>query len=149
MLLVEVARPPGDLRTAAGEIDHMLAGAAAGFDHVTGFAGEEWLQHRPDRLMVAVKRRRIETTVWRDRPTVLSEFHDIFSHDILRDFCWRAGLTALDRGGANRKKLDRRQAGSWNLRPFSGASGEYINIVSAIPPFTLSAGGVYALTGLP
>jgi sulfur-oxidizing protein SoxX len=125
----------------------MLAGAAAGFDHVTGFAGEEWLHHRPDCPMVAVKRRRIEATVRRDRPAILAEFHDIFSHDILPDFCWRAGLTALNRGGANRKKLDRRQAGSWNLRPLSGASREYIKIASAIPPFTLSADGVYALTG--
>jgi len=33
--------------------------------------------------MVAVKRRRVETTVGFDRPAVLAEFHDIFSHDIL------------------------------------------------------------------
>ena len=67
----------------AGEIDHMLAGAAAGFHHVTGFPGQELLQYRPYRLMVAVKRRRVETTVGFDRPAVLAEFHDIFSHDIL------------------------------------------------------------------
>ncbi len=67
----------------ASEIDHMLAGAAAGFHHVTGFPGKELLQHRPDRAMVAVKRRRVETTVGFDRPAVLAEFHDIFSHDIL------------------------------------------------------------------
>src|ERR1700716_146837 len=96
----------------------MLAGAAAGLNHVTGFAGEEWLHHRPDCPMVAVKRRRVEATVGQDRPAILAEFHDVFSHDILLDFCWRAGLTALNRGGANRKKLDRRQAGSGNLRPF-------------------------------
>ena len=66
----------------AGEIDHMLAGAAAGLDHVAGFAGEKSLQHRPDRLMVAVKRRRIETAVGLDRPAILAEFHDILSHDI-------------------------------------------------------------------
>ena len=69
----------------AGEIDHMLAGAAAGLDDVTGFPGKEALQHRPDRLMVAVKRRRVETAVGFDRPAVLAEFHDIFSHDILPD----------------------------------------------------------------
>ena len=64
----------------AREIDHVLAGAAAGFDHVAGFAGEEWLQHRPDRLMVAVKGRRVEPAVGFDRPAVLAEFHDIFRH---------------------------------------------------------------------
>src|SRR5665647_3488761 len=80
MLLVEIARPPGDFRTAAGEIDHVLAGAAAGLDHVTGFSGKERLEHRPDRPMVAVKCRRIEAAVGFDRPAVLAEFHDIFSH---------------------------------------------------------------------
>jgi len=67
----------------AGEIHHMLTGAAAGFHHVTGFPGKEWLQHRADRAMVAVKRRRVETTVGFDRPAILAEFHDIFSHDVL------------------------------------------------------------------
>ena len=52
-------------------------------DHVTGFPGKEWLQHRADRAMVAVERRRVETTVGFDRPAVLAEFHDIFSHDVL------------------------------------------------------------------
>jgi len=61
----------------------MLAGAAAGFHHVTGFPGKELLQHRPDRAMVAVKRRRVETTVGFDRPAILAEFHDIVSHDVL------------------------------------------------------------------
>src|SRR5437879_73684 len=83
MLLVEITRPPGDFGTAAGEIDHMLAGAAAGLQDVAGFTGEEWLQHRPDRLMVAVERRRVKATVGLDRPAVLAEFHDIFSHETL------------------------------------------------------------------
>ena len=48
--------------------------------HVAGFAGEEFLQHRPDRLMVAVERRRIEPAVGFDRPAILAEFHHIFSH---------------------------------------------------------------------
>jgi len=32
-----------------------------------------------------VKRRRVEATVGQDRPAILAEFHDIFSHDILPD----------------------------------------------------------------
>src|ERR1700694_2597145 len=86
VLLVEIARPPDDFRGMASEIDHMLASAAARLDHVTGFAGKEWLQHRPDRLMVAVERRRVETAVGFDRPAGLAEFDDIFSHDALLDF---------------------------------------------------------------
>src|SRR5450759_3954899 len=80
MLLVEIARPPGDFRRTAREIDHMLAGTAAGLDHVAGFAGKEFFQHRPDRPMVAVERRRVETAVGFDRPAILAEFHDIFRH---------------------------------------------------------------------
>ena len=38
MRLVEVARPPGDVGAMAGEMHHMLAGAAAGLQHVAGFA---------------------------------------------------------------------------------------------------------------
>ena len=69
----------------AGEIDHVLAGAAAGLNHVAGFAGKKLLQHGPDRLMVAVKCRRVEAAVGFDRPAVLTEFNDIFSHDRLPD----------------------------------------------------------------
>ena len=73
------------LGNMAGEIDHMLAGAAAGLDHVAGFAGKERLQAPPDRLMVAVKRRRVETAIGLDRPAVLAEFHHIFRHEALPD----------------------------------------------------------------
>ena len=80
MRLVEIARPPDDVGRVAGEMHHMLAGAAAGLQHVAGFAGEEFLQHRPDRRMVAVERRRVEPAVGFDRPAILAEFHHILSH---------------------------------------------------------------------
>ena len=76
MRVVEIARPPGDVRGSAGEIDGMLPGAAAGFDYVAGFAIEEFFQDRPDRLVIAVKRRRIETTIGFDRPAILTEFNN-------------------------------------------------------------------------
>jgi hypothetical protein len=58
----------------------MLAGAAGGLDHVAGFAGEKPQQQGPDRLVIAMERRRVETAVGFDRPSVLAEFHDIVSH---------------------------------------------------------------------
>ena len=76
----------------------MLAGAAAGLQHVAGFAGEELLQHRPDRRMVAVERRRIEPAVGLDRPAILAEFHDIFRHRALLP-------SALDRRRRRLQKL--------------------------------------------
>src|ERR1700676_2226802 len=119
MLLVEIARPPGDVRHMAGEIDHMLAGAAAGLDRVAGFAGKEFLQYRPDRLMVAVERRRVEPAAGLDSPSVLAEFNDIFSHDILQ-----AGpnLPALDRDRETviARKSDRPQAVFGNIPTFLG-----------------------------
>ena len=71
VLLVEIARPPGNFRNMAGEIDHVLAGAAARLHYVAGFPGKELLQHRTDRAMIAVKCRRVETTVGLDRPAIL------------------------------------------------------------------------------
>src|SRR5947209_1832075 len=80
MRLVEVARPPYDLRTVAGEIDHVLSGAAAGLDDVAGFAIEKFPQHLPNRLMVAVKCRRIQTPISFDRLAIPAEFHHVFRH---------------------------------------------------------------------
>jgi hypothetical protein len=39
--------------------------------------------------MIAMERRRVETTVRLDRPAILAEFDDIFRHDRLRS--WRPG----------------------------------------------------------
>src|SRR5271168_2199075 len=80
MLFVEIARPPDDVGRRSGEGDDMLAGAAAGFQHVAGPSGEEFLQHRPDRLVVAMERGRVEAAIRLDPPSVLAEFNDIFRH---------------------------------------------------------------------
>jgi hypothetical protein len=80
MPLVEIARPPDDIGRLFGEMHHMLAGAAAGLQHLAGFAGEECLQHVPDRRMVTVERRRIEPAVGFDRPAILAELHHKLSH---------------------------------------------------------------------
>src|ERR1035438_4347704 len=85
MLFIQIARPPGDLGRSPREIDHMLTGAAASLHNVTGFPGQKAFQYRPDRLMVAVICRRVETAVWFDPPAVLAEFLDIFNHHILPD----------------------------------------------------------------
>jgi hypothetical protein len=69
----------------AGEIDHMLAGAAADLNHIAGFPGEELPQHGPDRLMVAMECRRVEPAIGFDWPAILAEFNDIFSHARLPD----------------------------------------------------------------
>jgi hypothetical protein len=61
-------------------MDHMLARAAADLQHLAGFAGEEFLQYRPDRLMVAVKGGGIEPAVGLDPPAIFTEFHDKLRH---------------------------------------------------------------------
>ena len=75
MRFIEIARPPGDAGRMTGEIVHdVLAGAAAGFQHVAGLAVEELFQHSPDRRMVAVEGRGIEPAVRLDGPAVLARF---------------------------------------------------------------------------
>src|SRR3954451_6152244 len=85
MRLVEIARPPGDLRGKPRVMHHVLPGAAAGLQHVAGFTGEEFRQHSPDRLVIPMERWRIEPAVRFDRPAIPAEFHYIISHDTLPD----------------------------------------------------------------
>jgi hypothetical protein len=62
----------------------MLARAAARFQHVARHAVEEPSQHRPDRLMVAVKRRRIEPAVGLNLTAIPAKFEPIIRHRRLR-----------------------------------------------------------------
>jgi hypothetical protein len=48
-------------------------------DHVAGAAGEMLLQRRPERLVIAMKCRRIEPTIRLDPTAIPAEFDDIFS----------------------------------------------------------------------
>ena len=59
---------------------HMLAGAAAGLQHIARFPGQELLQHVPYRLVVAVERGRVEPAVSLDRPAILAKLHDVLGH---------------------------------------------------------------------
>ena len=65
-----------------GQVDDMLAGAAAELDGVSGLSGEELHQHGADRLMVAVKGRRVEPPVSFAPTAILAEFNDIFRHGL-------------------------------------------------------------------
>jgi len=84
MLVVEIARPPGDIRGLPREVDRVLAGPAAGFQHVTGFPGKVALQDRPDRLVVAMECGCVQPAVRLDRPPVLAKLDHIFRHQRLR-----------------------------------------------------------------
>jgi hypothetical protein len=88
MLVVQVARPPGDGRKMAGEIDHVLAGAAADLDDIAGFAGEEWPQRRADRPVDCDEGRRVEPAAGSRATTVLAEFDDIVDHG--SESSWKA-----------------------------------------------------------
>src|ERR1700716_4700417 len=107
-----------------GEIDHVLAGAAAGLKHRAGFPRKARLQHVSDRLMIAVERRRVETAVGFDRPSVLAEFHDIFSHQTLLPRFWTArALIAKNRAGGRADRIF--DCSQW--------PGEEINRIFACP----------------
>src|SRR5262245_16302590 len=80
MRLVEIARPPGDVRRMARKVNDMLPGAAAGLQRIARLARQKLLQHSPDRLMIAVERCGIEPPVRLDGPAILAELNDEFSH---------------------------------------------------------------------
>src|SRR5437899_2808100 len=46
----------------------------------TARPGAGRFQHRPDRLMIAMKGRGVETAVRLDRPAILAEFDHVFRH---------------------------------------------------------------------
>src|SRR5258707_12677162 len=114
--LVGIARPPGDVGGVAGKMHHMLAGAAAGLQHVAGFAGEEFLQDEPDRRVIAVERRSVQPAVGFDWPAILAEFRHIFRHghspggllDFADSACknWPAWLRCVGRIGPLRVHCD-------------------------------------------
>jgi hypothetical protein len=63
----------------AGEMDHVLAGSTADLDHVARPPSEVLSERRPERLVIAMEGRRIETAVRFDPPAVPAKFNDIFS----------------------------------------------------------------------
>src|ERR1700722_15340831 len=118
MLRIEDAWPPGDVGKMAGEIDRMLAGAAAHLHAVAGFPGQELLQHGADRQMIAVKGWGVEATVGFDGATILAKFNDIFRHAGL-PFVGDRDLFALARSCTNRKGSNY-STKSPDFRPFAG-----------------------------
>src|SRR5690242_229356 len=95
MRVVEIARPPDDARTVRREMNHVLAGAAAGLQHVAGFTCEKFLQHCPDRSVIAMKGRGVHPAV-DFAPPILAEFDHILRHRGTTCFLdWqKASLTA-------------------------------------------------------
>jgi hypothetical protein len=85
VILVEIARPPCDVRKLTGEFDDVLTGAAAGLNGVAGFSGQVPLQNAADSLMVTVKGGSVEPTVGLEAATILAKFNDILSHVSLQE----------------------------------------------------------------
>ena len=77
--LVQVARPPDEIGRVSGEMDHVLAGSTADLDDVAGAIGEISFQRRPERLVIAMKRRRVQPAIRLDPAAVPAKFDDIFS----------------------------------------------------------------------
>ena len=76
VVLIEIARPPHDTGGVRRKVDDVLAGTTADLDHVTGFTREEFLQHRPDRFMDAMDRRRDETAIRLDSLAKIAKNYD-------------------------------------------------------------------------
>jgi hypothetical protein len=66
-----------------GEFDDVLAGAAAGLDRIAGFPGKMAPEQAKDRLMIAVKGRRIEPPVRFATAATFAKFNDIIGQSRL------------------------------------------------------------------
>ena len=94
MRRVDIARPPGQLRRAAGEGRDVLPGAAAELQHVAGPRAQKARHRRPDGIMVAVESRTIQPAVGCGR---LADFPNSTTNSAMT----ATGLSAL-RGAINR-----------------------------------------------
>ena len=61
------------------EVNRVLAGAAADFQHITRAVAEKRFEHRRDRGVVAMKRGRIEPSIFRRRG-LFAELNNKLSH---------------------------------------------------------------------
>ena len=87
-----VAWLPADGRRAPRELDDVLAGTAADLQHVAGLVREEGAEHRPDRLVVAMEGRCIESA-FLIGCLCGGEVDDVFRHHD----CPKITMTALGR----------------------------------------------------
>jgi hypothetical protein len=88
--------------------------------HVTGPAFQELPQHRPNRLVVTMERRRVEAAIRRGRPAIPAEFGDLLRHNPLPP-------PALDRGVARCKNPPRQLAQTPVQSCYSAPSSTAIN----------------------
>src|SRR3569832_2056188 len=86
VIVVEIARPPRDVRKLPGEFDDVLARPASHLDRIAGFFGQVPRQPALDRLMVAVKGRRIEPPVRLPADAILAELDDKTGHNSSPEF---------------------------------------------------------------
>lgn len=63
----------------AGEMNHVLAGSTADLDHIARSPGKMLVERGPERLVIAVKRRRVEATVGLDPAAVPSKLNSVSS----------------------------------------------------------------------
>src|SRR5215471_16906897 len=88
VLVIDVARPPRDVRRRLGESNRVLPGSAAELEAVAAAALQKRIQRRPDRRVIAMEGRRVESTISFWGPADLAEFDDVLRHG--RN-CSRAG----------------------------------------------------------
>jgi hypothetical protein len=86
MRFKNVARPPGQLRRAAGEFGDVLAGAAADLKHVARLRTHELAYRLPNGVVVAVKGRAVEPAIRVRQLADISEFNNKSRHGCTRTY---------------------------------------------------------------
>src|SRR5262245_33004984 len=79
--IVNIARPPVDPRHPSGKCSCVLTGATADLKETAALRQKKPADRRPDRLMVAVKSRRVEAAIGLRRRSRLAVLDDEFWHE--------------------------------------------------------------------
>jgi hypothetical protein len=81
------------MRRLPREFDDMLTSATADFQHIASLVVQPWRQYFPDRRLVAMERRRVETRV-----AFSNGLRWVLSRGFIHDFSRRQGSSALSIG---------------------------------------------------
>src|SRR5262245_14075670 len=113
MRIVDIARPPVNPRHPSGECSCVLTGATADLKEIAALRRKKPADRCPDRLMVAMKGRRVEAAIGLRRRSRLAVLDDEFWHEAAVVYCPGIALTFALACGQRLRGMARNEAASF------------------------------------